>query len=412
MTRAIPIHLMLNAAWAVTIGVLLYQLAPLITPGSLVLAIAAAAALPMVWLPLLVWRYRLSRRRPETRAFAAWFNRLAMWLENVATVAVGGIVLPQVDATWQAIGVAYMTGTIAVEFLATVRPPPATGWGSFAPMFLVVTTIIYVALHGGPAAAPMIVYLAAFGYLMLLMRRILQRQANHLHRALTEVAAQRDARTRFLAAASHDLGQPLQAARLSFDLAMRSPDGPARDRAARNVRQAFKSTERLLADMLEHLRFEAGKVEAKLERVAIGPLVARIAEMHESEARLVGTGIVALPSRLHLRADPTLVERAVVNLVGNAIRHAKASRILIGVRRRGPRVRLWVVDDGVGISQRDLPGLFDDYVQGSNHGDETRGGFGLGLASARRMAGLMGGEIGLDRRWIGGSAFWLELDAA
>ena len=122
--------------------------------------------------------------------------------------------------------------------------------------------------------------------------------------------------------------------------------------------------------------------------------------------------IVALASQHHVRGDPTLVERAVVNFVGNAIRHGRASRILIGARRRGRRVRVWVVDDGVGIPQEDLPRLFDDYVQGSNHGDETRGGFGLGLASARRIAGMMGGEVGLDLRWVRGCAFWLELDAA
>jgi signal transduction histidine kinase len=75
-------------------------------------------------------------------------------------------------------------------------------------------------------------------------------------------------------------------------------------------------------------------------------------------------------------------------------------------------VRLWVIDDGVGVAEADAGRLFDDYVQGSDHGDEIRGGFGLGLASARRMAGLMQGAVGLERRWRGGSAFWLELRAA
>ncbi|HEX7945954.1 MAG TPA: ATP-binding protein, partial [Phenylobacterium sp.] len=137
-----------------------------------------------------------------------------------------------------------------------------------------------------------------------------------------------------------------------------------------------------------------------------------MAEMHEPSARLAGVDIIALTSRLSARADPELVERALGNLVANAIRHAKARRLLIGARRRGGRVRLWVIDDGVGIGEVDAVRLFQDFAQGSDHGDEIRGGFGLGLASARRMAGLMGGAVGLERQWRGGSAFWLELPAA
>jgi signal transduction histidine kinase len=134
--------------------------------------------------------------------------------------------------------------------------------------------------------------------------------------------------------------------------------------------------------------------------------------MNEPAARLAGVEILALPTRLKATADPALIERILANLVGNAIRHAKARRILVGARRVAGRVRLWVVDDGVGISDADAPRLFEDFVQGSNHGDEIRGGFGLGLASARRMAALMDGGVGLDRRWLAGSAFWLELPAA
>ena len=112
---------------------------------------------------------------------------------------------------------------------------------------------------------------------------------------------------------------------------------------------------------------------------------------------------------LTVRADTDLVERALSNLADNAIRHAKASRVLIGARVRVGRVRLWVIDDGVGVAEADRRHLFDDYVQGSDHGDEVRGGFGLGLASVRRIAGLMGGDTGLDPGWRKGAAFFLEL---
>jgi signal transduction histidine kinase len=77
--------------------------------------------------------------------------------------------------------------------------------------------------------------------------------------------------------------------------------------------------------------------------------------------------------------------------------------------RESYTVRLWVIDDGRGVAAQDQARLFDDYAQGSDHGDEVRGGFGLGLASVRRIMALMGGRCGLDPRWRGGAAFFLEL---
>jgi signal transduction histidine kinase len=229
--------------------------------------------------------------------------------------------------------------------------------------------------------------------------------------ALREVAAERDAKTRFLASASHDLGQPLQAARLFFDQTLRSHDPAQREAAARRVGWAFDTTEGLLRQILDHLRLESGAVAPRLGRVDVGPLIARVAEMNEPAARMAGVTVHALPSRLQAQADVLLCERALGNLLANSLRHAKARRVLVGARRHLDRIRLWVIDDGVGISDEDAPRLFGDYVQGSNHGDEIRGGFGLGLASARRMAGLMDGHVGLETKWRAGSAFWLELPA-
>jgi signal transduction histidine kinase len=224
--------------------------------------------------------------------------------------------------------------------------------------------------------------------------------------------ASRDGRTRFLASASHDLGQPLQAARLFFDQAMANPAGPARDAAARGLNWAFDSTEALLGQMLDHLRLESGQVAARIEAFPLGPAIAQLAEMHEPAARLARVDIIAVPTRLAVRADRALVDRALGNLVTNALRHARARRVLVGARKTAGRVLIWVIDDGVGIPEADHPRLFDDHFQGSNHGDDVRGGFGLGLASTRRLAALMQGAAGIDRRWTRGSAFWIELPAA
>ena len=107
-----------------------------------------------------------------------------------------------------------------------------------------------------------------------------------------------------------------------------------------------------------------------------------------------------------------MLTRTIGNLVTNAIRHAQGERILIGARRARGRAELWVIDDGNGIPAADVATIFDDYAQGAQHRGAERGGFGLGLASARRMAHLMSGTIDLDRRWTSGAAFVLRLRLA
>jgi len=228
-------------------------------------------------------------------------------------------------------------------------------------------------------------------------------------RAKGEADAQRDAKARFVASASHDLGQPLQAARLFFDQAIRSSDPAARTRATASAEAAFDAVERQLQRMNEYLRLEAGAVSARFADVAAGEPIARAAALAEAAAARAGVALHVVSSRLWARADADLIERALSNLIDNALRHAKARRLLIGARSHGPRVRLWVIDDGVGIAVEDRARLFEDYVQGSDHGDETRGGFGLGLASVRRIAALMHGTVGFATNTRRGSAFYLEL---
>jgi len=309
--------------------------------------------------------------------------------------------------------------TVTAYILMTIEPPPSRGRVPLAPFALPLSIAAYLIVHPDRFSLPLVIFALGFVGAVTIMQRVVQRAVDDAYNArraaeaaLVQVAAERDAKTRFLASASHDLGQPLQAARLSFDQALRSPDPVRRERAAKRVAWAFDATEQLLRQMLDHLRLESGTVEAKVGDLAVGPLIARIAEMNEPAAKLAGLDLHVMPSRLCVRADPALVERALGNLVANAIRHSKGRRVLVGAQLRQGRARLWVIDDGVGVAAADAPRLFEEYAQGSNHGDEIRGGFGLGLASARRMAELMGGEVALEAKWLNGSAFWLELPLA
>ncbi len=233
--------------------------------------------------------------------------------------------------------------------------------------------------------------------------------AKELERMLAAVAAERDAKTRFISTASHDLGQPLQAASLFFDQMLGARDEAARAKAADGVRRAFASADQLLSHMLSHLRLEADAVQPYPSRVPLSPLIARIAAQYAPAAKAAGLRIKPLETRHVLMLDPVLLERALGNLVNNAIHHSGGARVLVAARRHGrAAVRLWVIDDGVGVGRSDAKHIFDDYYRGVNSQAATRSGFGLGLSSVRRIAGLMGGEAGLDPRWLGGAAFYLQ----
>lgn len=369
-----------------------------------------------------IWLVMMTRPVPVSgvgRAAWPFSSPFVVWAGNVLLVAGFWLWMPYAPEGVVMACIVTQVCTVTVYLMTTIEPPPSGGKIVLTPLFLPISIGLYLLVYRLEYSVALSVFIFAFTLTIVVLQRFVQQAVDEAYlarqaaeAALTQVAAERDAKTRFLASASHDLGQPLQAARLSFDQVLRSPEGPQRTRAANRVGWAFDATEQLLRQMLDHLRLESGTVEAKAADLAVGPLIARLAEMNEPAAKLAGVDLRVMPSRLRVWADPVLVERALGNLVVNALRHSKGRRVLVGSRRRGDRVRLWVIDDGVGVADADAEKLFEEYAQGSNHGDEIRGGFGLGLASARRMATLMQGEVALDAKWRNGSAFWLELPLA
>lgn len=419
MRRTLAVHLTGMAVLAGLCGYTLWAVGGALPALNRWLVAGVTAAYVAVWFTLVVLPADRRLSPEQARAQRRHRTRMIGWGGAVAIVAGTWIAGPYVDEPLKLVVVVFQLGAVTMQVMGSIRRPPDRGRPSLIPMVIPTSTALFYAVYWSPYSIAMIVFGVTYSFVAITLRDVLQRAVERAdaereaaEAALIVVAAERDARTRFLASASHDLGQPLQAARLFFDQAVRAKDARGRALAQRKVTWAFDATQQLLGQMLDHLRLEAGGVEPHVGRLAVGPLIARLAELNEPAARLADVEILALPTHLHVLADPALTERALGNLLGNAIRHAKARRVLVGARRREGRVRLWVIDDGVGVSDADSPRLFDDFVQGSDHGDEVRGGFGLGLASARRMAGLMGGDIGLDRGWLAGSAFWLELPAA
>lgn len=394
------------------------------TPRALMICwIVTVGLFQVFWLGFIVMT---NIRQPVEPEVSEIWEPLSKWIirgTNSAAVLTTWIFLPSADDMTRLALIVFLTMYVPIAIMTATEASQSDNFTNFGTCLSVAAVFT---LWGRDYWWAYVVF--ALGYAMCMWslgkhfrttfrekeeaRRESDIMAISLTNALGEARAARKTITRFLASASHDLSQPLQAARMFFDASERIKSGVKHDRAVANVHWAFDSIEKQLVRMLDFLKLEEGKYAPAHHIIAIGPLLARIAEMHEPAAQSAGVKIHVVASRLRVDVDTAFVERALGNLIGNAIRHAKAQRILVGARQNGKYVRVWVIDDGDGIPLEDHPLLFEDFAQGSNHGDEVRGGFGLGLASVRRLCTSMQGSAGFEPKWDKGSAFWLDLLSA
>lgn len=341
-------------------------------------------------------------------------------VSNLIVLATIWLFLPFAPRDLQLVMTVFYVAHVATQILSLPARPMMNAAGTLIIMGSVAAVHLWL---GGDHARVVAAFSAAYALVMVLLgfvvarligdvmaqRRQSDETALALEAALADVAEERDAKTRFIAAASHDLGQPLQAANLFFSQHVRARDADQRSVAADGVRRAFAAAEQLLSHMLNHLRLEADAVDPQMASVTVDDSIRRLTQQHGPAAKLAGVTITAMPTRLTITADRVLLDRALGNLIDNAVAHSGASRLLVGARAHAAdRVRIWVIDNGVGIGSSDARHIFDDYFRGSDSRARTRSGFGLGLASVRRIAQLMDGTAALDNRWIKGAAFYLD----
>jgi signal transduction histidine kinase len=383
--------------------------APIIAAPVMQAWFVSVASFLALWL---VASFVFVMRKPDVAELNIIWQKVSLAIAWGCWLSVLGIIwlfMPKGDTAMQLMTIIFSNTYVVLTVLAT----PSVG----------LTNRFFILGTGASLAAVaylyriemwqyLVPYLMAYAAAMVVLSQTLRNGIRAREDARHIAESERDTRTRFLASASHDLGQPLQAARLFFDQALRGGEPKKREKAAADARNALGSMERLLRQMLDHLRLEAGTVTVRAADISVGSLIGKVASQFAPVAALAEVSLIAVPSQFKVRGDADLVERALGNLVDNALRHAHAKRVLIGARHSRNRVRFWVIDDGAGVAKADVPRLFEDYTQGSDHGDDERGGFGLGLASVRRFAGLMNGYAGIEGKWRHGSAFFLDLPAS
>jgi signal transduction histidine kinase/CheY-like chemotaxis protein len=215
------------------------------------------------------------------------------------------------------------------------------------------------------------------------------------------------AKTQLLAAASHDLRQPLHALGLFVAaLAAKVREVELKPLVGR-VQGSLEALDAQFAQLLDLSRLEAGMLVPERARVPLGPLFAHVAAEHAPQASAKGLRCIGVPTGLAVDSDPIMLQRILRNLVGNALRYTRTGGVVIGARRRGDRVAIEVADTGIGIASEHAARVFEEFYQvpGSAAAGTGGHGMGLGLAIVRRLAVLLGHEVTLDSRPGRGSRF-------
>lgn len=217
------------------------------------------------------------------------------------------------------------------------------------------------------------------------------------------------AKTRFLAAASHDLRQPLQAIGTWSALLARSLPASQLGITER-IQQSVGVFRNILDALLDISRLDGGAIKPDVKAFAIGRLLERVAGACEREASEKGIGLRVVPSIALVRSDPALLERIVQNFLTNAIRYTSKGGVVLGCRRRGDDLRIEIWDTGIGIPQDKRRAIFEEYYQIEN-GDSLKG-MGLGLSIAQRVARLLGHELSVQSTPGKGSVFAVTVPRA
>jgi Na+/proline symporter/signal transduction histidine kinase len=248
-----------------------------------------------------------------------------------------------------------------------------------------------------------------------LEQRVSERTAEltHVNHALAEARASADeanmSKTRFFAAAGHDILQPLNAARLySSALVERLGQADGNSHLARNIDSALESVEAILGAVLDISRLDTGAMKPRFAALPLDDLLKRIATDYEPMAREKKLKFVVMPTSLRVRSDPNLLRRLIQNLVSNAIKYTLDGTVLIGARRRGDRVVVEVHDSGIGIPASKFRTVFKEFAR-LDEGARTATGLGLGLSIVDRISRVLDHPVRLSSTQGRGTIFRVEL---
>jgi PAS domain S-box-containing protein len=242
--------------------------------------------------------------------------------------------------------------------------------------------------------------------------RAQKREQALLHEALQKADAANRSKSRFLAAASHDLRQPMQSISMNLGVLAGTINAAEKKRIITQTRMALDSTNKLLNSLLNITKLESGKVQPEIESFFIRNTLQRVYNTESQQVQKKAQNFSVCPSSLAVCSDPALLEQLLTNLVANAVRYTPpGGHILLGCRRRPSTLRIEVLDNGPGIPHSALGLIFEEYrqLEGTRHQGQ---GLGLGLSIAKLLAELLHLKLEVRSTPGKGSCFSVEVPLA
>jgi two-component system CheB/CheR fusion protein len=222
-------------------------------------------------------------------------------------------------------------------------------------------------------------------------------ERNAIQHALeaTKLEAERAnvAKSRFLAAASHDLRQPLQSLTLLRELLVQSVEGEKPKKLLARFETTLQTISGMLNALLDINQIEAGVVKPKPVVFPLAALFERMRDEFSYVAQARQLSLRIMPTSALVESDPPLLEQIIRNLLGNAIKYTETGKILLGVRRCGRFLKIAVGDTGIGIAEDELQAIFEEFHQVGNEARERSRGLGLGLSIVQRLGRLLDHDI-------------------
>jgi two-component system CheB/CheR fusion protein len=217
------------------------------------------------------------------------------------------------------------------------------------------------------------------------------------------------AKSRFLAAASHDLRQPLQTLALLQGLLAKTVDPAKVQKLVVRLDETLATMSGMLNTLLDINQIEAGIVKAEIVRFPIDDLLGRLREEYADRAESEGVSLRVVGCGLEVASDRHLLEQMLRNLVSNALKYTKCGKVLVGCRRRAGMLSIEVLDTGIGIPETEFEAIFEEYHQLDNAARERSRGLGLGLSIVKRLGTLLGHTVRVASRIGKGSMFAIDI---
>ncbi|HKU13197.1 MAG TPA: hybrid sensor histidine kinase/response regulator [Steroidobacteraceae bacterium] len=347
------------------------------------------------------------------------------WAHRFTAGAIVGGLIVSAGVAWIMSSNRVDLQAISLLMVCVFTSGAVVAFGAYLPAFITffvaasIAPMLWLITHGGIVYGSLaVMYVVWFVAVVEIARRtaaafvesLLLRFENldlveNLRREKVAAEQANAAKSRFLAAASHDLRQPVHALSL-FVAAMRprTMDDEARG-LLDHIDDSVRAMGGLFGGLLDISRLDAGVVEVNRGPVAVQPLLERVCRDYEVQAQAKGLQLVLHECSLSVTSDPLLLERVLRNIIANAVSYTDRGRVVVGCRRGREHLSIQVWDTGRGIPRHEQEHVFQEFYQLGNPERDRTKGVGLGLAIVRRLTQLLGHTLTVRSELGKGSLF-------